>query len=89
VFLGYGRESHADTILAYGREHPDDWVYGQLRENPRYAEEVRKWMQAGVPESAQMRKEAEACGFGYFDLTDYQWFEEYAEAVTTYLLGAK
>jgi len=86
VFLGYGSASHADTILTHARSNPEsDWVSGQLRINPHYENDVREWMRTGIPESAEMKNEAEAFGYGYFDITDYSTFEEYAKAVAAYL----
>ena len=87
VFLGYGKESHADTILACARrETKTDWVAGKLRVNPQYENDVRSWMGPGIPESAELKKEAEEYGYGYFDITDHPIFEEYVSAVATYLL---
>jgi len=87
VFLGYGRASHADTILEPARKAKDkDWVYGQLQANPEYESEVRSWMVAGIQQSAQLKRDAEYFGYGYFDITDYPTFEEYAATVTSYLL---
>ena len=87
VFLGYGRESHADTILACARREPEaDWVAGQLRVNPNYENEVRNWMPPGTRESSELKEEANKYSYGYFDITDYPIFEEYVSAVTTYLL---
>jgi hypothetical protein len=87
VFLGYGRESHADTILACARREPKtDWVARQLRVDPNYENDVRSWMRPGIRESAELKEKASKYGYGYFDITDYPIFEDYVAAVTTYLL---
>jgi hypothetical protein len=87
VSPGYGRESHADTILACARREPNaDWVAGQLRADPDYENKVRSWMGDGVRESVELKKETNEYGYGYFDITDYPIFEEYLSIVTNYLL---
>jgi hypothetical protein len=89
VFLGFERESHADTILEHARREPKgNWVAAKLKANPAYENDVRNWMQPGVQQSAELKKEADKWGYGYFDITDYPTFEEYANAVATYLLDA-
>jgi hypothetical protein len=86
VFLGYGHESHADSILACARREPStDWVAGQLRADPDYENKVRSWMQPGIRESFELKKAANEHGYGYFDITDYPIFEEYQRTVTNYL----
>jgi len=84
--LGFSRESHADSILNHAQRHRD-WVSNKIRQNPSYADEVRGgWMKAGIPESAQLKIDAEAYGYGYFDITDYPDFEKYVTDVADYLL---
>jgi hypothetical protein len=85
VFLGYSRESHAESILSHAKHHRN-WVAKKIRQNPSYADEVRGWVKAGIPESAQLKIDAEACGYGYFDITDYPDFEKYVTDVADYLL---
>lgn len=85
VFLGFSRESHADSILNHAQRHRD-WVSNKIRQNPSYVDEVRGWMKAGILESAQLKIDAEACGYGYFDITDYPDFEKYMTDVADYLL---
>jgi hypothetical protein len=87
VFLGYSRESHADSILNHAQQaRHKDWVFNQIQKNPSYVNDVRGWMKAGILESAQLKIDAEACGYGYFDITDYPDFEKYTTDVADYLL---
>lgn len=87
VFLGFSRSAHADTILRHARKAKGkDWVYAKLQKNPGYENDVRSWMDPGIAESAQLKREAQQFGYGYFDITDYSEFEDYADAVTSYLL---
>ena len=87
VFLGFSRNAHADTILRHARQAKErDWVYRELQKNPGYENEVRSWMGPGIEASTQLKREAEQFGCGYFDITDYQEVEDYADAVTSYLL---
>ena len=87
VFLGYSRESHADSILNHAQQaRHKDWVFNQIQKNPSYVNDVRSWMKAGILESAQLKIDAEARGYGYFDITDYPDFEKYATDVADYLL---
>jgi adenylate kinase family enzyme len=86
VFLGYSRESHAESILNHAKHHKN-WVAKKIREKPSYVDEVRGgWMKTEIPESAQLKKDAEAYGCGYFDITDYSDFEKYMTDVADYLL---
>lgn len=86
VFLGYSRKTHAESILNHAKHHRN-WVSKKLREIASYTDEVRGgWMKAGIPESAQLKIDAEAYGYGYFDITDYPEFEKYMTDVADYLL---
>jgi hypothetical protein len=86
VFLGYSRKTHAESILNHAKHHRN-WVSKKLREIASYTDEVRGgWMKAGIPESAQLKIDAEAYGYGYFDITDYADFEKYMTDVADYLL---
>jgi adenylate kinase family enzyme len=69
VFLGYSRESQAESILNYAK-HNRNWVAKNIREKPSYVDEVRGWVKAGIHESARLKIDAEAHGYGYFDITD-------------------
>ena len=87
VFLGYSRESHADSILNHAQQaRHKDWVFNKIQQKPSYVDEVRGWMKAGIHESAQLKIDAEAYGYGYFDITDYADFEKYMTDVADYLL---
>ena len=87
VFLGYSRASHAHSILNHAQQaRHKDWVFNQMEKNPSYVNDVRSWMKTGIPESAQLKIDAEACGYGYFDITDYPDFEKYVADVADYLL---
>jgi hypothetical protein len=87
VFLGYSRESHADSILNHARQTGEsDWVSRQLQKNPSYENDVWGWMKPGIAESAQLGIDAKALGYGYFDVTDYADFEKYVTEVIEYLL---
>lgn len=43
-------------------------------------------MKPGMAESAQLKVDAEAFGYGYFDVTEYADFEKYVTEVIEYLL---
>ncbi len=86
VFVGFGRESHADAILAYAYKIKD-WVFNEIQAG-RYTEQtIRSWMTTGIPESEDLKKRAVNNKFGYFDITDFPTFEEYTEVVSDYLLS--
>jgi len=86
VFLGYSRESHADSILNHAQQaRHKDWVFNQIQKSPSYVNDVRGWMKDGIRESAQLKIDAEACGYGYFDITDYSDFDKYVADVADYL----
>jgi hypothetical protein len=87
VFLGFSKASHADSILTHARkEGTTDWVYRELKKNPSYENDVRSWMEPGIRESAQLKIDAQRYGYGYFDITDYE-FEIYANKVIEYLFS--
>jgi len=90
VFLGFGRESHANSILTHAeREKANDWLYIELQAG-RYTEAgIRNSMKGGIEESTKLKREAEKYGYGYFDITDYMNFDEYIRNVTNYLLNEK
>jgi hypothetical protein len=86
AFIGYSNESHADLVLAHAAQAKNaDWVYAGMQAGRISEQEVRGWTKDGIPESARLKAEAEACGYAYFDVTARP-FDQHVDAVVGYLL---
>jgi len=84
VFIGYGDESHADSVIAYSKKE-GDWVQTWLKEHDGDDTNVKDWLRKGVVKSKRVEKLAKKFGYGYFDITKRP-FKEQVQAVADYLL---
>ena len=82
TFAGYTSPDHADSIIEYATNNPHDWQHHRIIEGKQH--KIRADAEKTVLENFALKKEAEGLGFRYFDISDFESYEDFKEAVAQF-----
>ena len=85
AFIGYNNASHAESILTHSKKEKD-YIYTEMVQSGKGDEYVKDTIQNGIKHSDEIKQQAQALGYKYFDATKIASFEEHVQAVVDYLL---
>ncbi len=87
AYVGYTQPSHIDAILSHAKHNKHDWINDWLTTENGDVTKIRNWVKQQVLICEQLKHEAEANGYPFFNMST-QTFDEYKTSVLNYLVGS-
>lgn len=85
AYVGFTNASHIENILEHARNNPHDWINDWLQDDQGDDTNIRTWAQDQAEKCQQLKLDAEAHGYPFFDISA-QPFAAYKSSVLNFYL---